>query len=139
MQIKSGINWFDLHGTFEFDGVRVALPAVLAALRRGENVVALGDGTFGLLPEEWLQKYGLLAGLGKAEGDKMRFQSSQIGLLDALLTSQPEIRFDKAFAQKRAELQDFEGIEAIEQPKGFVGELRGYQKEGLGWMDFLQR
>ncbi|MEP7342049.1 MAG: DEAD/DEAH box helicase [Acidobacteriota bacterium] len=139
MQIKSGINWFDLHGTFDFDGVKVALPAVLAALKRGENVVVLGDGTVGLLPEEWMQKYGLLAGLGKAEGDKMRFQSTQIGLLDALLAAQPEIRFDKAFAQKRAELQDFEGIEAIEQPKGFVGELRGYQKEGLGWIDFLQR
>ncbi len=139
MHVKSGINWFDLHGTFEFDGIKAALPAVLAALRRGENVVALGDGTFGLLPEEWLQKYALLAGLGKTEGDKLRFKNTQIGLLDALLTSQPDIRFDKAFAQKRAELQDFEGIEAIEQPKGFVGELRGYQKEGLGWIDFLQR
>lgn len=139
MQIKSGINWFDLHGTFDFDGVKVALPAVLAALKRGENVVALGDGTYGLLPEEWLQKYGLLAGLGKVEGDKLRFKSTQIGLLDALLAAQPEIRFDKAFAQKRAELQDFEGIQAIEQPEGFVGELRGYQKEGLGWMSFLQR
>jgi len=139
MQVKSGINWFDLLGTFDFDGVKVALPAVLAALRRGENVVALGDGTFGLLPEEWLQKYGLLAGLGKVEGDKLRFQSTQIGLLDALLAAQPEIRFDKAFAEKRAELQDFAGIQAIEQPKGFVGELRGYQKEGLGWIDFLQR
>ncbi|MFN0108174.1 MAG: SNF2-related protein, partial [Blastocatellia bacterium] len=139
MQIKSGINWFDLHGTFDFDGVKVALPAVLAALKRGENVVALGDGTYGLLPEEWLQKYGLLAGLGKVEGDKLRFKSTQIGLLDALLAAQPEIRFDKAFAQKRVELQDFEGIQAIEQPEGFVGELRGYQKEGLGWMDFLQR
>ncbi|MEO6727139.1 MAG: DEAD/DEAH box helicase [Blastocatellia bacterium] len=139
MQVKSGINWFDLHGTFEFDGVKVALPAVLAALKRGENVVALGDGTLGLLPEEWLQKYGLLAGLGKVEGDKLRFKSSQIGLLDALLTSQPDTRFDKAFAQKRAELQDFAGIQAAEQPGGFVGELRGYQKEGLGWIEFLRR
>ncbi|HMV81866.1 MAG TPA: SNF2-related protein [Blastocatellia bacterium] len=138
MQITSGINWFDLHGTFEFDGIKAPLPTVLAALRKGETAVALGDGTFGFLPEEWLQKYGLLAGLGKADGDKLRFQSSQLSLLDALLSSQPEIKFDRAFAQKRAELKNFEGIAPTEQPEGFVGELRGYQKDGLGWMLFLQ-
>src|SRR5258706_8291002 len=27
----------------------------------------------------------------------------------------------------------------MEPPAGFVGELRGYQKEGLGWFHFLQR
>ena len=37
---------------------RCRCPRLLAALRRGENTVALGDGTLGMLPEEWLQRYG---------------------------------------------------------------------------------
>jgi hypothetical protein len=40
------------------------LPELLAAMRRGENMVKLGDGSIGLLPQEWLKQYGLLAGLG---------------------------------------------------------------------------
>ncbi|MEP7342052.1 MAG: DEAD/DEAH box helicase [Acidobacteriota bacterium] len=139
IQVSSGIDWFDLHGTVEFDGITASLPALLAALKRGDNFVSLGDGTFGLLPEEWLKKYGLLAGIGETEGDKLRFKRSQIGVLDALLASQPEASFDETFAHARKALQDFAGIKPAEQPEGFVGELRGYQKEGLGWMDFLQQ
>ena len=43
-------------------------PQLLAALRRGEKTVRLDDGTFGVLPEEWLKKYGLLAGMGDDRG-----------------------------------------------------------------------
>jgi len=139
IQVSSGIDWFDLHGTVEFDGATASLPALLAALKRGEKFVALGDGTFGLLPEEWLQKYGLLAGLGEADGEKLRFKRSQVGVLDALLASQPAATFDETFSRAREELKRFNGVHPAEQPEQFVGELRGYQKEGLGWMEFLQR
>src|SRR5262249_47608766 len=63
IEVKSGIDWFELHATVDFEGTVAHLPELLAALRRGENVVRLDDGTFGLLPEEWLKKYGALAGL----------------------------------------------------------------------------
>jgi superfamily II DNA or RNA helicase len=139
IEVSSGIDWFDLHGTVDFDGVSASLPVLLAALKRGESVVALGDGTFGLLPEEWLHKYGLLAGIGQTEGESLRFKRTQVGVLDALLASQPDARFDETFLRAREALKRFTGIEAAEQPAGFVGELRGYQKEGLGWIEFLQR
>jgi SNF2 family DNA or RNA helicase len=139
IEVSSGIDWFELRGRVEFGELGASLPELLAALRRGENTVALGDGTFGLLPEEWLKKYGLLAGLGTAEKDHMRFTRSQVGLLDALLASQPEASFDAAFARTRDELQRFQGVKAVDPPKGFTGELRGYQREGLGWFGFLQQ
>jgi len=139
IEVTSGIDWFELHGGVDFDGTSASLPDLLAALKRGESVVKLGDGTFGLLPEDWLKKYGLLAGLGQTEEDHLRFSRSQLGLLDALLASQPEASFDATFAQARDELRRFAGIEAMEPPAGFTGELRGYQKDGLGWFQFLQR
>jgi SNF2 family DNA or RNA helicase len=37
----------------------------------------------------------------------------------------------------REKLHGFAGIQALDPPKEFVGELRGYQKEGLGWFHFL--
>jgi superfamily II DNA or RNA helicase len=139
LEVSSGIDWFELHGTVDFGGTTAALPQLLAALRRGEDSVPLGDGTFGLLPEDWLKKYGLLAGFGSPEDDHVRFSRGQVGLLDALLASQPEVTFDSAFARVREELQEFEGIGAEDPPAGFVGQLRGYQRKGLAWLYFLQR
>ena len=121
-----------------FGDEEVPLPALLAALRRGENLVPLGDGSFGLLPEEWLKKYVTLAGVGTPEGDHLRFRKTQIGLLDVLLAEQPEARFDKQFERARERLRQFQGIAAADAPAGFQGQLRGYQRDGLGWLDFLR-
>src|SRR5258705_2764952 len=140
LSVSSGIDWFELHGSVDFgDGLVAKLPAILNALKRGETVIALGDGSFGLMPEEWLQKYGLLASLGVAEEDHLRFKRTQTGVLDALLAARPEITCDATFAQVREQWQDFKGIEAVVEPRGFVGTLRDYQREGLGWFEFLQR
>jgi superfamily II DNA or RNA helicase len=137
--VSSGVDWFELHGEVDYGGSSAKLPALLAALRRGENMVRLDDGTYGLLPEEWLTRFGPIAGLGTAEADHLRFRRNQAGLLDALLATQPEVDCDATFARVRDELRNFGGIRAGEQPEGFVGQLRDYQRDGVGWMDFLRR
>ena len=137
--VSSGVDWFELHGDVDYGGATAKLPALLAALRRGENMVRLDDGTYGLLPEEWLTRFGPIAGLGTAEADHLRFRRNQAGLLDALLATQPEVSCDATFARVRDELHSFRGIHAGEQPLGFVGQLRDYQRDGVGWMDFLRR
>ena len=140
LSVSSGIDWFELHGSLNFgEDLEVKLPQLLAALRRGQKVIALGDGSFGVLPEEWLQQYGLLASFGVAEEDHLRFQRTQTGVLDALLASRPEITCDETFARVRKEWQNFDGIKPVAAPRGFVGQLRDYQREGLGWFKFLQR
>ena len=140
LAVSSGIDWFELHGSIDFGGgLEAKLPALLSALRRGESMIPLGDGSFGMLPEDWLQKYGLLASLGETSGDHLRFKRTQTGILDALLAARPEITSDEAFARIRDEWQNFTGIKPIAAPPGFVGKLRHYQREGLGWFDFLQR
>ena len=137
--VSSGVDWFELHGEVDYGGASAKLPALLAALRRGENMVRLDDGTYGLLPEEWLSRFGPIAGMGTAEADHLRFRRNQAGLLDALLATQAEVSFDSTFARVRDELRGFAGIRAAEQPAGFVGQLRDYQRDGVGWMDFLRR
>ncbi len=140
VEVTSGIDWFELHGKLDFgDGASALLPELLAAVRRGENRVALADGSFGLIPEEWLERYGLLTGLGTAHEDHVRFRRAQVGLLDALLAARPETSCDAQFEHARRELLRFSGIEPAEPPPGFHGTLRPYQKEGLGWLAFLRR
>src|SRR5262249_54020282 len=90
-------------------------------------------------PEEWLAKYGLIAGLGETHEDHLRFRKTQVGMLDALLAAQPDADFDETFAKARDELKRFNGITTADPPEGFIGELRPYQKDGLGWIHFLRQ
>ena len=140
LAVTTGIDWFELGGQVDFGGGQgVPLPELLDAARRGDDMVTLGDGSMGMLPEDWLKKYGLLAEMGASQGNGLRFGRAQAGLLDALLAAQPEIRCDDAFASIRDQLHHFQGVETAEAPEGFQGELRPYQREGLGWLDYLRR
>jgi len=42
------------------------------------------------------------------------------------------------FERARRKLSSFEGIAPVFEPPGFRGELRGYQRDGLGWFRFLR-
>ncbi len=137
-QVQSGIDWFELSAEIDFEGRRVSLPELLATIRRGDGTIRLDDGSLGLLPEEWLEKYGILAGLGTKEEDHLRFTTSQAVLLDVLLAEQPHVDVDEQFAAIRQRMQNFQGVEEASEPEGFQGELRTYQREGLGWLRFLQ-
>jgi superfamily II DNA or RNA helicase len=137
-QVQSGIDWFELHANIDFEGSRIGFPELLAALARGDSTVVLDDGSLGILPEEWLRRYGLLAGLGVAEGDHLRFSAVQVGLLDALLSTQPAVDFDQRFLEVRDRLAKFEGVKAVAEGADFHGELRAYQRDGLGWLQFLE-
>ncbi len=139
LHLSSSIDWFELRGTIEYDGVRVPIPRLLSALRRHENTVRLDDGSYGLLPEEWLRKYGTLVSLGTAKGDHLRFNRSQAGFLDALLAAAPETTCDELFERVRNEIRGFSGVIAVDPPTGFHGVLRPYQRDGLGWLHFLSR
>jgi superfamily II DNA or RNA helicase len=138
MGVSSGIDWFELRGTVEFGDRSASLPVLLAALKRKETTVALDDGSIGIVPEEWLRKYGILAGLGTVEGDHLRFSRCQAGLLDALLAAEPAASCDEVFEHARARLRAFEGVAPADAPPGFCGRLREYQREGLGWIHFLR-
>ncbi len=136
--VSSGIDWFDLGGGVDFAGQIVPFPELLAALRSGKRFVKLGDGSLGLLPEEWLRRQGLFLSAGESAGEALRFTRSQAALLDALLAAEGKADVDATFDRLRAGLHRFEGIAPVEPPPGFQGELRPYQKEGLGWLGFLR-
>lgn len=137
-EINSGIDWFELRASVDFEGRHVPFPELLSALARGDCTVRLDDGSLGILPEEWVRQYGLLSGLGISDGEAVRFSRTQVGLLDALLAAQDAVRFDDQFDQLRRSMREFSGIRLVDEPEGFAGELRPYQKAGVGWLRFLE-
>jgi superfamily II DNA or RNA helicase len=141
MSVSSGIDWFELHGEARFDDLALGLPELLQAIKKGHKTVRLGDGTLGMLPEQWLERYAPLARLGEKGSDNnhLQFAKNQTVLLDALLEQMPEVDVDRQFAQACRALPRFSGIRAKQAPAGFQGELRDYQRAGLGWLHFLRR
>jgi len=138
IEVTSEIDWFELDATIDFDGVEAKLPELLAAVRKGEKYVTLGDGSRGLLPEKWLDRYARLTDLGTTDEGKVRFRPSQALLLDAMLAEQEDVSVDRNFSRFRERLRSFSGVKTKDSPKTFQGVLRDYQKEGLGWFHFLQ-
>ena len=137
-RVSSGVDWFDLKGGLDFGQEVVPWPTLLKALKRGETVLTLADGSQGLIPERLVARYGRLVRLGEAEEDGIRFARSQVALLDAILAGETDVELDTAFRTARDALKRFERIEARNEPGTFHGTLRPYQREGLGWMHFLQ-
>ena len=138
MSVSSGVDWFDLDGGVEYNGEEVPLPRLLAAMRSGKKFVKLGDGTVGLLPEEWLKRQGLSSRRAPATATCCASAADEAALLDALLEAEDRVTVDETFQKIRAGLRRFEGVTAADAPAGFQGTLREYQRVGLGWMGFLR-
>ena len=137
LHIRSGIDWFELEAVTE-DGLTFDLPAVLKALAKGQRTITLGDGSLGVLPEDWLASVAPVVSLADRTEAGVRFRPSQAGLVEAMLAGQPAVDWDEGFVRARERLQQFAGVKAEDAPSTFVGELRGYQREALGWLRFLR-
>ncbi|MEQ1908200.1 MAG: DEAD/DEAH box helicase [Vicinamibacterales bacterium] len=135
--IRSRVDWFELRGEATFDDQTVSLPQLLEAVKAQQGTIVLGDGTYGILPEAWLRELAPLA-IGGREGDHVRFERAQVALLDAMLAARPAVSWDAAAEAARERLRAFEHIEPMDPPESFVGTLRPYQREGLGWLAFLR-
>ncbi len=138
IEVTTGIDWFDVDAGVDFDGVNASLPELLSAMRSGKNMILLDDGSFGMLPEAWLNRFVGLEASGEVEGNAIRFNRTQALLLDAMLAEQGEVKRDRSFTDFCQKLKSFEGVSPSDPPVTFSGTLREYQKLGLGWFRFLE-
>jgi SNF2 family DNA or RNA helicase len=93
-----------------------------------------------MVPEEWLRRFAGIVGAGEESGDHVRFRITQTAMLDAALAAEPTVRLDDKFLLAREELASIGGgLEPIDAAKSFVGSLRDYQRDAMGWFTFLRR
>lgn len=140
VDVKSNMDWLDLRARFDFgDGHGIDLPKILEAMRKGEDRIQLNDGTVGLLPESWLKQLEPILKMGESleNSDTLRYQSTHAAFLDILVEAAETASIDESFAAYRAKLATFSGIQTSRCAATFKGELRPYQNQGLGWLEFL--
>jgi len=140
IQVSSGIDWFDATVEVVFGDQSVSLVEVKRALAQKQNFVRLGDGSIGLLPEDWLKKYALLIKMGDTKGNTVRLKKFHFSVLDELLADVDEEQLQQELEDKKERLSniidnDYSNVTA---PEGLKATLRPYQLAGFQWLLFLK-
>jgi non-specific serine/threonine protein kinase len=138
VSITSGIDWFDLKAIVEYGDQQISLHEIRKALKHGENYIKLADGSVGQIPTEWLDKYKHLWNMTNETADGFRVNDFHLPLIDSLLEGDPTIEIPPDLSKRREQLRSFERIMPQPLPRGFIGELRPYQKHGFEWLHFLR-
>ncbi len=137
MRASSGIDWFDLKIEISFGEQIVSLKDVKKALLNKEHFVRLGDGTIGILPQDWIEKYSTIFKLGNVEKDGVKLSKIHFSILDELTTEIDNEKLLKELLDKKRKLREFEEIKVIALPNNINAQLRDYQVHGYQWLNFL--
>jgi non-specific serine/threonine protein kinase len=141
--VSSGIDWFDVQAVVNFGELEVSLKDIRRLVRKQERYVKLPDGSIGEIPEEWLERYRHFFAVGDLQEDGLRFARRHLSLIDQALIAADQLEGDLEFSRRRETLRnalssEFKGISQHRLGKGFIGELRPYQKSGYDWLHFLR-
>jgi len=138
IHVISGINWFDTTASVVFGKQKVTLKHLHKAVKNKNKYVTLDDGTLGILPKEWMEKFAQFFDAGEIVEETIRTPKINFAsiseIYDAEVLAQ-DVKDQVAFYKSR--FYDFQSIEKVEVPADLNASLREYQKEGLNWLNFL--
>ena len=137
IHVSSGIDWFDAKIEIEFGTQRVGIVDIKKALAAKQSFVPLGDGTLGILPDEWLKRYSLLFKVGEGRSNQLRLSKYHMSVIDELYENRDEKELSFALDEKFERLREFKSIPEIPAPVELQEILRPYQTSGYQWLSYL--
>lgn len=137
IHVSSGMDWFDAKIEIEFDRQRIGIDDIKKAIAAKQSFVQLGDGTLGILPDEWLKRYSLLFKVGEGKNDKLRLSRYHLSVIDELYENRDESEISFALDEKFEKLKSFKSIPDIPVPQTLTAVLRPYQVAGFNWLNYL--
>ncbi|KIO78118.1 DNA helicase [Pedobacter lusitanus] len=136
--VNSGLNWFDTTFEVTFGKQHVPLKHLHRSIRNKSKFVKLGDGTMGILPQEWIDRLTKYFNAGEVVDESVR--TPRVNFTEITDLYQEEIlsaAVKLELSAYKAKIADFKNIEKVEVPAALNATLRDYQKEGLNWLNFL--
>jgi superfamily II DNA or RNA helicase len=133
-----GIDWFDLTIRVSYGELVVPLQELRKAILGRQDYILLADGSLGLLPKEWLDKYTMLLKMGQVREGVVQLPAVHWTLLDesvAGVSGDESLR--RELAEKRQRLQEVTTGKTWPVPAGVQARLRDYQLGGFQWMCLL--
>ncbi len=138
VKVSSGIEWFDVTIDASFEQTHASMEAIARALQKKERFVKLEDGSYGILPEVWVQKFHRVLALASPVDDALRVSRTQTMIIDDLVAEFGEPIADDEYKKFRARLKSFDAIHEYPLPQQMTAPLRPYQQSGYQWLRFLQ-
>ena len=138
MKTGSGIDWFDLKIKVSFGDEEVPFKDIRKAIMNKQHIIVLGDGTFGVLPEEWIQQFSLVFKMGDQQQDgSLRVSKLHFTLIDQLHNQIDEEVIVQEIEAKKQKLKNIENLQLVQHSRQIKATLRPYQLSGFQWMQTL--
>ncbi|GAB3964550.1 hypothetical protein GCM10028806_02230 [Spirosoma terrae] len=136
--VNSGLDWFETALGVSYGKQQATLNQLRKAVKNRSRYVMLDDGSQGLLPTEWLDRFAAYFQQGDVVDEqirtpKIRFDSIR-DLYDENQLS-PSVSEELTFLTEK--FADFTTIRSVAVPSDLHATLRDYQREGLNWLNFL--
>ena len=135
--ITSQTDWFDAKVEIFFGDQKITVADVKKALANKQQFVPLQDGSLGILPEEWINKYSLLFRVGEGKSEKMKLSRYHFSVIEELYDNRNEEELFFQLEERYEKLKDFKSIEQVDAPKHLQSTLRPYQTSGFQWLNYL--
>jgi len=136
--ISSNTDWFDAKIEINFGDQKVTVDEVKKALSNKQQFVQLGDGTLGILPEEWIKKYSLLFRVGEGKSGSMKLSKYHFSVVEELYMQRDEEELFFQLEEKYDRLKENHSIKEIPAPAHLRSILRPYQESGFQWLNYLR-
>ncbi|ULQ55730.1 SNF2 family helicase [Flavihumibacter rivuli] len=138
IQISSNTDWFDAKVDILFGDQKVTVAEVKRALSNKQQFVQLGDGSLGILPEEWIKKYSLLFRIGEGKHQHLKLSKYHMSVIDELYNERNEEELFLQLEEKYDRLKGFQTITEVDPPNHLAPILRPYQVFGFQWLNYLK-
>lgn len=138
IRVISGTDWFNARIKLNFGKSQATLKQVHRALRNKSKFVQLDDGTKGILPAEWMERFARYFQAGDIEGELLKIARANFAEVKGLFEN------DALSEEVQQEIADYErklgernSIPEVTIPDGLEAVLRDYQHQGLNWLSWL--
>lgn len=120
IDLNKNSDWFDLNMTIDCGDFRINFKEIIDNIRTENPFFQLPDGTFFLIPKEWMSKYLSLVRFAKVAGNNLKLSKANYAILDDLTDRE-------FFSETKNTL--------VYKPSPLLrATLRPYQQEGVAWL-----
>ena len=137
IHLSSGLDWFDAKVELSFGEQKIGIAEIKKALANKQSFVQLNDGSLGILPDEWINKYSLLFKVGEGKNNQLRLSRFHLSVIDDLYEKRDETELSIDLDEKYERLRNFKNIPEINVPQELEDRLRPYQTSGYHWLNYL--
>ncbi|MEO6187343.1 MAG: SNF2-related protein [Ginsengibacter sp.] len=137
IHLSSGMDWFDAKVELSFADQKIGISEIKKALNNKQSFVQLNDGSLGILPDEWINKYSLLFKVGEGKENRLRLSRYHLSVIDDLYNNRDEQELSFELDGKYERLRNYQNIPEVPVPDELENRLRPYQASGFHWLNYL--